>query len=42
MPESLHRFFPVNFTKFLRIPIVIEHLGWLLLQVGPADAAKSQ
>ena len=23
--------FPVNFAKFLRIPIIIEHLWWLLL-----------
>ena len=26
-----HRFFPVNFTKFLRIPFFTEHLGCLLL-----------
>ena len=26
-----HRYFPVNFVKFLRIPIFIEHLWWLLL-----------
>ena len=25
-----HRFFPVNFVKFLRIPFFIEHLWWLL------------
>ena len=26
-----HRYFPVNFAKFLRTPIFIEHLRWLLL-----------
>ena len=26
-----HRFFPVNFAKFLRTPFVTEHLWWLLL-----------
>ena len=26
-----HRFFPVNFTKFLRTPFLTEHLRWLLL-----------
>ena len=26
-----HRCFPVNFTKFLRIPISTEHLWWLFL-----------
>ena len=26
-----HRCFPVNFVKFLRTPIFIEHLWWLLL-----------
>ena len=26
-----HRCFPVNFEKFLRTPIFIEHLWWLLL-----------
>ena len=26
-----HRCFPVNFVKFLRTPISIEHLWWLLL-----------
>ena len=25
-----HRCFPVNFTKLLRIPFLIEHLRWLL------------
>ena len=24
-----HRFFPVNFAKFLRIPFFTEHLRWL-------------
>ena len=27
-----HRCFPVNFVRFLRIPFIIEHLWWLLLQ----------
>ena len=27
------RCFPVNFTKFLRIPFFIEHLWWLLLKL---------
>ena len=27
-----HRCFPVNFTKFLRTPFLIEHLWWLLQQ----------
>ena len=26
-----HRYFPVNFEKFLRTPFFIEHLRWLLL-----------
>ena len=26
-----HRYFPVNFEKFLRTPFYIEHLWWLLL-----------
>ena len=26
-----HRYFPVNFTKFLRTTSFIEHLWWLLL-----------
>ena len=26
-----HRYFPVNFVKFLRTPISAEHLWWLLL-----------
>ena len=26
-----HRYFPVNFEKFLRTPFLIEHLRWLLL-----------
>ena len=25
--------FPVNFTKFLRLPFFIEHLRWLLLLI---------
>ena len=28
-----HRFFPVNFVKFLRTHFFIEHLWWLLLQM---------
>ena len=27
-----HRYFPLNFAKFLRTPFVTEHLRWLLLQ----------
>ena len=27
-----HKFFRVNFVKFLRIPFFIEHLWWLLLE----------
>ena len=27
-----HRCFPVNFAEFLRTPILIEHLWWLLLK----------
>ena len=27
-----HKCFPVNFVKFLRIPFLIEHLRWLLLE----------
>ena len=30
----LHRCSPVNFGKFLRTPILTEHLRWLLLIVG--------
>ena len=26
-----HRYFPVNFAKFLKTPFFIEHLWWLLL-----------
>ena len=29
-----HRCFPVNFVKFLRTPFFIEHLWWLLLNIG--------
>ena len=29
-----HRCFPVNFAKFLRTPISIEQLKWLLLNVA--------
>ena len=27
-----HRYFPANFSKFLRTPFVTEHLRWLLLK----------
>ena len=27
-----HRCFPVNFVKFLRTPIFVEHLWWLTLK----------
>ena len=27
-----HRYFPVNFAKFLRTPFFTEHLWWLLLE----------
>ena len=29
-----HRCFPMNFAKFLRTPVLIEHLWWLLLNQG--------
>ena len=29
-----HRYFPVNFAKFLRTPSFIEHLWWLLLPLA--------
>ena len=29
--KLLHRFFPVNFSNFLRTPFVTEHFRWLLL-----------
>ena len=29
-----HRCFPVNFVKFLRTAFFIEHLWWLLLELG--------
>ena len=28
-----HRWFPVNFTKFLRKPFFTEHLRWMLLSI---------
>ena len=28
-----HRCFPVNFTKFLRVPFLKEHIWWLLLGI---------
>ena len=28
-----HRYFPVNFAKFLRTPFFIEHFWWLLLNI---------
>ena len=30
-----HKWFPVNFVKFLRTPFYIEHLWWLLLNRRP-------
>ena len=34
VPENFvnHRYFPVNFAKFSRIPFFIEYLRWLLLK----------
>ena len=29
-----HRYFPVNFAKFLKTPFIIEHLWWLLLNLS--------
>ena len=29
-----HRWFPVNFAKFLRTPFLIEYLSWLLLYIN--------
>ena len=34
LKRDQHRFFPVKFAKFLRVPCFIEHLQWLLLQVS--------
>ena len=28
-----HRFFPMNFAKFLRTPFLTEHLWWLFLGI---------
>ena len=36
----MHRCFTVNFTKFLRIPFLTEHLQWLLLSL-PLNASKA-
>ena len=33
----LHRYFPVNFAKFLRTPFFIERLWWLLLEGAGMD-----
>ena len=30
-----HKYFPVNFAKFLRKPFLTEHLRWLLLKIFP-------
>ena len=32
-----HRFFPVNFVKFLRTPFLTEHLRWLLLNIVESE-----
>ena len=32
--QAWHRFFPVDFTKFLRKPIFKEHHRWLLMGIG--------
>ena len=37
-----HRCFPVNFAKFLRTPFFIEHLWWLLFQVGKKDILDTE
>ena len=36
-----HGCFPVNFTKFLRTPFLIEHLRWLLLSVVRTPSHES-
>ena len=36
------RCFPVNFVEFLRIPIYIEHLGWLLLNLKVSESKFSE
>ena len=36
-----HRFFPVNFAKFLRTPFFSEHLQWLLLALAPIKISYS-
>ena len=40
--ETLAQCFPVNFAKFLRTPIFIEHLLWLLLNILKAVQTNSQ
>ena len=35
-----HRCFPVNFVKFLRTPILTEHLWWLLLKLQTSFFCK--
>ena len=37
-----HRCFPVNFAKFLRTPILTEHLRWLLLNIVEVWNLKSE
>ena len=37
-----HRCFPVNFVKFLRTPILLEHLQWLLLPLFVMVMYKKQ
>ena len=32
-----HRYFPLNFSKFLSAARFIEHLRWLLLKIEPRD-----
>ena len=40
--ETLAQCFPVNFAKFLRTSIFIEHLLWLLLNILKAVQTNSQ
>ena len=40
--ETLAQCFPVNFAKFLRTPIFIEHLLWLLLNILKTVQTNSQ
>ena len=36
-----HKCFPVNFVKFSRIPVLIEHLRWLLLEKTKTKKSKT-